>query len=408
MSKQITIPIGPQHPSLKEPGCFTITLEGEKVVNAVVGVGYNHRGLEKACEARSYIQDLYIIERVCGICSHTHSTAFCQAVEELAGVSIPRRAAYIRVIMAELERLHSHLLWLGIAGHEIGFDTLLMYSWRDRERVLDILAMLGGNRVNYGINTLGGVRRDLTPEMMADIRSTLDFIEEENKYCIELALSETTLAARLSGVGRLSHEDALKYGAVGPVARASNVPDDVRAIDPYIAYDEIKVQPVTDNHCDVFGRAVVRVLEIMDSIRMIREALDNLPEGELTAKMPRKIPEGEAFSRTEAPRGEDTHYVRSNGTEKPDRVRVRAASEANWHGMAHMLEGDYLADVPIIIAAIDPCYSCTDRAIRILDPDGRENRLLEWNALRRYSIDFYKKQGFDVSKIKIAERKIIL
>jgi membrane-bound hydrogenase subunit alpha len=407
MSKRITIPIGPQHPSLKEPGCFTITLEGEKVVNAVVGVGYNHRGLEKACEARTYIQDLYIIERVCGICSHTHSTAFCQAVEELAGVVIPPRAAYIRVIMAELERLHSHLLWLGIAGHEIGFDTLLMYSWRDREQVLDILAMLGGNRVNYGINTLGGVRRDLEPQMAADIKKMLDYLEEQDKYYIELALSETTLAARLGGVGRLSHDDAIKYGAVGPVARSSGVMIDTRVDDPYAAYGEIPVSIITDDHCDVFGRTVVRVLEIMDSIKIIRYALDNIPDGELKVNMPRRIPEGECLSRTEAPRGEDVHYVRANGSDKPDRVRVRAASEANWHGMAHMLEGDYLADVPIIIAAIDPCYSCTDRAFVLNDAKGGE-QVWDWQKLRNYSLDFYRERGIDASKLKIAPRKIIL
>ncbi|MDO4581042.1 MAG: nickel-dependent hydrogenase large subunit [Bacillota bacterium] len=406
MSKNITIPIGPQHPSLKEPACFTITLEGEKVVKAVVGVGYNHRGLEKACESRSYIQDLYIIERVCGICSHTHSTAFCQGVEELAGVTIPRRAAYIRVIMAELERLHSHLLWLGVAGHEIGFDTLLMYSWRDRELVLDVLAMLGGNRVNYGINTIGGVRRDIDPGMIEQITRMLDIIEEQNKYYIQLALSETTLAARLAGVGKLSHEDALRLGAVGPVSRASNISDDVRAIDRYAAYDEIPVRVVTDDHCDVFGRAVVRVLEIMESINMLRFAVANLPDGELTVKVPRNIPAGEALSRTEAPRGEDIHFIRANGTANPDRVRVRAPSEANWHSMAHMLEGDYLADVPIIIAAIDPCYSCTDRAIVVDQRDSGLVKTFDWQGMRDYSINWYKSQGFDASKIKIAERKL--
>ncbi len=405
-SKRITIPIGPQHPALKEPGCFTITLEGEKVVNAVVGVGYNHRGLEKACESRTYIQDLYIIERVCGICSHTHSTAFCQGVEELVGVEISPRAKFIRVIMAELERLHSHLLWLGVAAHEIGFDTLFMYSWRDRELVLDMLAMLGGNRVNYGINTLGGVRRDITPEMKELIHKTLNIVEEQNKYYIDLALHETTLAARLSGIGKLSHEDAIKYGAVGPVARASMVKDDIRVSEPYAAYDQIPVKVVTDDHCDVFGRAVVRVLEIMESISMIRFALDNMPDGDLAVKFPRKVPAGEVFSRTEAPRGEDTHYIRGNGTDKPDRVRVRAASEANWHGMQHMLEGDYLADVPIIIAAIDPCYSCTDRAFIVKDLDHGDQRVWDWQSLKRYSVDWYKKRGFDASKIKLAERRI--
>ena len=407
MNQRITIPIGPQHPSLKEPGCFTITLEGEKVVNAVVGVGYNHRGLEKACESRSYIQDLYLIERVCGICSHTHSTAFCQAVEALAGIEISRRAAYIRVIMAELERLHSHLLWLGIAGHEVGFDTLLMYSWRDRERVLDVLAMLGGNRVNYGINTIGGVRRDIDGDEIAEIRRVLDFIEEEAKYYMELTLHETTLAARLGGIGKLSRDDALRLGAVGPVARASSIPDDVRSIDPYAAYSEFPFHVVTDDHCDVFGRAVVRVKEIIESIQMIRFGLENLPDGELKVNAPRKIPEGEILSRTEAPRGEDIHYVRANGTEKPDRVRVRAASEANWHSMAHMLEGDYLADVPIIIAAIDPCYSCTDRAIVVECQDTGTQQILDWEGLRRYSLKFYQDRGFDASKIKTFERKMI-
>ncbi len=408
MSKKITIPIGPQHPSLKEPGCFTITLEGEKVVNAVVGVGYNHRGLEKACEARTYLQDIYIIERVCGICSHTHSTAYCQAVEELADIVIPTRASYLRVLMAELERLHSHLLWLGIAGHEIGFDTLFMYAWRDRERVLDILAQLGGNRVNYGINTIGGVRRDLEQRTVDELRVVLDYLEEQDKYYIELAMSETTLAARLSGVGQLSYEDAIKYGAVGPVARASGVETDVRTDDPYASYEDMPMQVITDNHCDVFGRTVVRTLEMLESIKMSRFILDNIPDGEISVKVPRRVPAGEVLSKTEAPRGEDVHYVRSNGTDKPDRVRVRAATEANWHGMAHMLEGDYLADVPIIVAAIDPCYSCTDRAIVINNPDSGQEKTWDWQALRNYSIDYYKKRGFDASKIKLAERKIFI
>ena len=221
-SNRIVIPIGPQHPSLKEPGCFTITLEGEKVVHADIGIGYNHRGLEKACESRNYIQTLYLIERVCGICSHTHSTAFCQGLEELAELSIPRRAAYIRVIVSELERLHSHLLWLGVAGHEIGFDTLFMYSWRDREKVLDVLAEVCGNRVNYGINTIGGVRRDIDDTMLQNILKVVDFLQDQLKYYLDLAMTDTMLSARLAGIGRLSKEDARKYGAVGPVARQTS------------------------------------------------------------------------------------------------------------------------------------------------------------------------------------------
>lgn len=399
----VVLPIGPQHPSLKEPGCFTITLEGEKVINAVIGVGYNHRGLEKACESRNYIQTLYIIERVCGICSHTHSTAFCQGIEELAGLEIPRRAKYIRVIVAELERLHSHLLWLGVAGHEIGFDTLFMYTWNDRERVLDILAAAGGNRVNYGINTIGGVRRDLDGALAQDILKMADFLQEQNKYYLELALTEKTLAARLSGIGRLSREDALKFGAVGPVARASGIMDDVRILEPYAAYGEIPLTPVTDTHADVFGRAAVRILEMNESIQILRFCIENIPDGDICVKAPRRVPAGEVISRTEAPRGEDIHYIRTNGTDMPDRIRVRAPSEANWHGMKHMLEGNYLADVPITIAAIDPCYSCTDRAIVLHSDSGTQ--ITDWQNLRQYSIDWYRNKGVDIASVKMPERK---
>lgn len=400
---RIELPIGPQHPSLKEPASFKITLEGEKVVNAVIGVGYNHRGLEKACESRNYIQNLYLIERVCGICSHTHSTAYCQGIEELAGLTISRRAAYIRVIVAELERLHSHLLWLGVAAHEIGFDTLFMYTWRDREKVLDILAELCGNRVNYGINTIGGVRRDLDEAELSDISKMADALEDQIKYYQDLALTETTLSIRLAGVGKLSHDDALKFGVVGPVARSAGIVDDVRIIEPYAAYDEVPVKPVTDTRADVLGRTVVRIKEMLESLNIIRFCIKNLPDGEIAVKAPLRIPAGEVISRTEAPRGEDIHFIRSNGTDRPDRVRVRAPSEANWRGVKHMLEGGYLADVPITIAAIDPCYSCTDRAI-VIDSGGSK-KVTDWQSLRQYSIDWYKKQGIDMSSVKIPKKE---
>ncbi|MBP7176685.1 MAG: nickel-dependent hydrogenase large subunit [Thermoclostridium sp.] len=400
-NNRIVIPIGPQHPSLKEPGCFTITLEGEKVIKAVVGIGYNHRGLEKACESRTYIQNLYLIERVCGICSHTHSTAFCQGIEELAEIVIPPRAAYIRVLIAELERLHSHLLWLGVAAHEIGFDTLFMYTWRDREKVLDSLAEVTGNRVNYGINIIGGVRRDLDEAMLQDISKMTDALQTQIQYYLELALTETTLAARLAGIGRLSPEDAMKFGAVGPVARAAGIGYDIRIAEPYAAYADIPIKLITDNHADVFGRTVVRINEMLESLNIIRFCISNLPDGSIAVKAPRRIPAGEVIARTEAPRGENIHYIRSNGTDMPDRIRVRAPSEANWHGMAHMLEGQYLADVPITIAAIDPCYSCTDRAIVICSEN--RNEVTNWQNLRQYSIDWYKKQGVDVPSLKIPE-----
>lgn len=396
-SQDVQVPFGPQHPALKEPESFLITLHGEKITALNIKLGYNHRGIEKACEERTYIQDLYLIERVCGICSHAHSTCFVQAVEEIAGIEIPSRARYIRTLVAELERIHSHLLWLGVAGHEIGFDTLLMYTWRDRELVMDIVAGLTGNRVNYGINTLGGVRRDLSAEQAKEILKVMDTLQERTKYYLELAQEEVTLAKRLSGVGMLPTEDALKLGAVGPTARASAVARDVRHDDPYAAYDKIDFKVITDKHCDVYGRTLVRIKELMECYRIIRQLLEKIPQGALSVRVPRKIPVGEAFSRYEAPRGEDVHYVKSNGTEKPDRVKIRAPTLANIQAVSKMLEDRYLADMPIVIAAIDPCFSCTDRLISIRNQQDKKKKTIPWESLRKESIRWYKKRGIDFS-----------
>jgi NADH-quinone oxidoreductase subunit D len=395
---KVTIPIGPQHPALKEPERFDLTLLGERVVRLTAKLGYNHRGIEKACEQRSYISALYLIERICGICSHSHATAFVQAIEEIAGLQVPPRALYIRTLIGELERIHSHLLWLGVAGHEIGFDTLLMYTWRDREVVMDLLAMLSGNRVNYGINTIGGVRRNVTAEQCVEILRGINILEERTKYYSQLATEDAMLAERLVSVGPLSPEDAVRLDAVGPVARASSVDKDIRRDDPYAAYDELKFNVVTDTHCDVYGRVLVRVGELMESCRIIRQVVENLPEGPILVKAPRKIPAGEAVSRYEAPRGEDIHYVCSNGSEKPERVKVRAPTLANVQAITKMMENSYLADVPIVLAAIDPCFSCTDRAVVVHDADG-ERRQFDWNALRIFGIEWYRKnRGVDFSK----------
>lgn len=396
---EVRIPVGPQHPSLKEPEGFSLALSGEKILEASVRLGYNHRGIEKACEERTYVQDLYLIERICGICSHTHSTCFAQAVEELAGLSVPKRALYIRTIIGELERIHSHLLWLGVAGHEIGFDTLLMYTWKDREIVMDILSQLTGNRVNYGINSIGGVRRDFSLEHTKDIIKAMGTLEERTKYYIEVAKEETTLIKRLSGVGVLSKEDALRLGAVGPTARASSIERDVRKDDPYAAYGELDFKVISDDHCDVYGRTIVRLGELMESYKIVRQAVKNLPEGPIAVKAPRKIPAGEALSRYEAPRGEDLHYVKSNGTDKPERVKVRAPTLANVQSVAHMLEDRYLADMPIVIAAIDPCFSCTDRLIELEDKKNNRTSVMAWQDLRKYGIDWYAKQGINFAAL---------
>jgi NADH-quinone oxidoreductase subunit D len=396
---EVKIPIGPQHPALKEPESFLINLRGEKITSTSIRLGYNHRGIEKACEERTYIQDLYLIERICGICSHSHSTCFVQAVEEIAGIGVPPRAKYIRTLIAELERIHSHLLWLGVAGHEIGFDTLLMYTWRDREAVMDVLALLTGNRVNYGINTIGGVRRDIKSEQKEEVIKAMDLLEERTKYYIGLVKEESTILKRLSGVGILSQEDAKRLGAVGPTARASGVERDTRKDDPYAAYGELEFKVVASKQCDVYGRTLVRLEELMESYSIVRQIMQRIPEGPISVKSPRKIPAGEAVSRYEAPRGEDLHYVRSNGTEKPDRVKVRPPTLANIQAVSKMLEDRYLADMPIVVAAIDPCFSCTDRLIAIRDLEDQAKNTVVWESIRLKGIDWYKKQGVDFTAL---------
>jgi NADH-quinone oxidoreductase subunit D len=398
-SESVRVPFGPQHPALKEPANFILSMRGEVITGMGVRLGYNHRGMEKATEQRSFLQDLYLLERICGICSHSHTTCYLGAVEEIADSAPPKRAQYIRVLIAELERIHSHLLWLGVAGHEVGFDTLLMYTWRDREVVMDLLAELTGNRVNYGINTIGGVRRDLTDEQKAQVLRAIDILEERTKYYVEIATTELTLEKRLSDVGMLSKENVLRYGVTGPTGRASGVARDLRKDDPYLVYDELEFDVITAESCDVYGRAVVRVLELMQSYRIVRQVMKQLPDGPIVKKVPRKIKAGFAVSRYEAPRGEDIHYVRSKGGENPDRVKVRAPTLVNLQAVPLMVTGGYLADMPITLAAIDPCFSCTDRLIA-LEPDGGSARdILSWRELRERSIQFYRRQGIDFSDL---------
>lgn len=396
---KIMIPLGPQHPALEEPESFNLLLEGERVAAASVALGYNHRGMEKAAESRTYTQNIYLLERICGICSHSHSTCYVQTVEALANVEVPRRALYLRALVGELERIHSHLLWLGIAGHEIGFMSLFMYAWRDREIIMDTLEMLTGNRINYGMNAIGGVRRDITPAQAEKILEAVNVLESRTEYYKHAVLGEETVVMRLSGVGKLSKEDGLRLGATGPVLRASGVKRDVRRDDPNGIYPELDFEVITDEHADVYGRTVVRVLELMESYKMIRQIIQQMPDGPISVRVPMRIPAGEAISRYEAPRGEDIHYTRSNGTDKPDRVKVRAPTLANLAAISHMIEGGYLADVPIVIAAIDPCFSCTDRMVRVTDASSGQSQLFDWEGLRKFSAKWYAEQGVDLSKL---------
>jgi ech hydrogenase subunit E len=388
-SERFVIPIGPQHPALKEPGHFEFTVDGEIVTSAWARLGYAHRGIEKAMEERTWIQNLYLAERICGICSHVHAMTYCQGVEKLAGVKVPPRAQAIRVLVAELERIHSHMLWFGVGAHEAGFDTLFMYAWRDRETVMDLLEKLSGNRVNYSVNVLGGVKFDVNEEQADAILEGLDFLEKRLHHYLHVVTTDESFLVRTKGIGVMTQEQAERLGTVGPTARASGVPRDVRLDSPYAAYSDFPVNIVIETEGDLLARFVVRIKELFESLRVIREILDKLPEGDLTTRMARKVPEGETVSCAEAPRGELFYFIKSRGGEKPDRVKVRTPTLSNWGAVLSTVVGYQLADVPMILAGVDPCFSCNDRMVRIRIDIARDRRWT-WEDLRRYGIEYYR------------------
>lgn len=386
VGNRFIVPIGPQHPALKEPGHFEFAVDGEIITGARMRLGYVHRGIEKATEERNWIQNLYLLERICGICSHTHTSAYCQGVEKLAQIEVSERALAIRELVAGLERIHSHLLWLGVAAHEAGFDTLFMYSWRDRETVMNLLEELTGNRVNYSICILGGVKHDIVAEHAASIHKALDFLEERIRYYLDVVTSDAGFLQRTRGIGTMTLDEAKLFGALGPTARASGLKRDVRLDAPYGAYKRYPVSIITDDRGDLEARSVVRMRELLVTCFTIRTIVDNMPAGDLAVRFPRKIPAGETVSRVEAPRGEVFYYIKSGG-ESPVRLKIRTPSLCNWTSVLNKAVGHQLADVPMLIAGMDPCFSCNDRMVTVRRKD--DTNTMSWSELREYGIKKY-------------------
>jgi len=360
-SELVNVVVGPQHPALLEPEKFTLKVEGEIVRAVEPRIGYVHRGVEKAAETRTYLQNVYLVERICGICNSCHATSFVEAVEKILGTQVPPRGKYLRTIILELNRLHSHLLLLGHAGLEIGYETLFQYMWRDREPIMDLTELITGNRVIASSIAVGGVRQDLSEAAIAKFRTMLAQLSKRMEFYQNLFNNEPSLKMRTQNVGKLTKEDALKLSVVGPVARASGVDMDVRKDDPYEAYGEIPFKLITRTEGDTYARLMVRLDEVNESIRIIEYALDHLPQGAFRVKVPRVVLAGEAVARVEAPRGELFDYVKSNGTAYPERVKVRTPTFANIPAFLKTAIGGSVADVPANFVSLDPCFSCTDR-----------------------------------------------
>lgn len=356
------VPIGPYHPLQEEPEFFKLIVEGEKVIDLEINLGYNHRGHEFISPTLTWDQVPFLVERICGICSDSHPYAYVLAAEDCAQTVVPPRGQYIRTIIGELERIHSHYLWVGLAGHFIGYNTVWMWVWRYREPLLDIFELIMGNRNHYAINKIGGARRDILPEDYPRIEKYLDLVEEKTKMFTHAVLDDPVIRARLENVGVLPREDAVAYGVLGPTARGSGYAIDVRKDDPYDAYDKVDWDIVVFDEGDVLAKAKVRLQECFESIKIVRECLKNMPEGPIEAKVD-EIPPGEGIGRHEAPRGEVFHYVRSDGSNMPVRHKVRAPSFMNIASNVVAVKGYSIADAALVLAAVDPCYCCTERTV---------------------------------------------
>jgi membrane-bound hydrogenase subunit alpha len=369
------VQIGPYRPQLVEPERFELVVENNRIIDANIELGYVHRGIEKLFTTKTYMQNLALAERICGICSGVHTLCYAQTVEDLIKVTVPDRAKYLRCIYMEIERLHSHHLWFGVLAHSLHEQNDFLKIMGEREQVQDLLEYLTGNRINYLINTIGGVRRDITPEKAEKIRKVMGNMKSLSNYLLTLLDDNGSFTRKTKGIGLLPKEKALSLGAVGPTLRGSGIKSDVRKDDPYAAYGELDFEVITEEDGDVRAKSLVRARETLESIKITEQALDNLPSGEITVK-PGEPLEDEEVGRAEAPRGELLYYIKSNGTNTPERVKVRTPSFVNDFTLIEMLRGDMLQNARIIIESIDPCFACTDRLTVVDVKTGKKQRVI--------------------------------
>jgi ech hydrogenase subunit E len=339
-----------------------LVVQDEKVIDVIPQIGFIHRGLEKLVETRDIHQYIYVAERICGICAFGHSYGYAQCVERLMGAEVPQRAEYLRTIMHELSRVHSHLLWMGLAADAFGFESLFMHCWRLRERILDIFEAVAGGRVILSYTLLGGVTKDIDAPMLQAIKDKVNSIKKEYKEICNAFLKDTSVKNRLVGVGYISPEDAKEYTMVGPFARASNVNNDVRCLGQGAYGALAEFQPILSTEGDCYGRVKVRAEEVIQSIEIVEELIDKIPDGPVHIPVKGAPAAGsEATNILEQPRGEVFYYCSGNGTKNLERMRIRTPTAQNIAGMTMALKGCDLADVNMIVLTIDPCISCTER-----------------------------------------------
>lgn len=356
--------VGPQHPSTHGVFRMRVTLDGEVVVDVEPVIGYLHRGIEKLAESRTYTQIIPLTDRLDYLASMTNNFGYVLAVEKLAGIKAPERAEYLRIIMAELMRISSHLMTVGFFLNDLGaMMTPVLYMWREREKIMDLFEMVCGQRLTYNYMRIGGVSHDIPEEFLPALKR---FIAEMPKFIdeYEQLLSENEiLLARTKGVGVLPREMAINIGASGPVLRASGVKWDIRKADPYSIYDRFDFEVPVGTIGDCYDRYWVRIQEMRQSVRIVEQAIKQLPRGEICAKVaqPLRLPAGEVYGHIEAPKGELGFYLVSDNSIAPYRFHVRPPTLINLTALKDMVVGWKIADLIVIFGSIDVCLGEIDR-----------------------------------------------
>lgn len=359
------IPMGTVHPAALEPYRVRFFVEDEIVQEAEITIGVNHRGIERIMEGLPVQKANALTEKICGICSNSHIWNSCRTAEIGLGIEIPKRAEYIRVIMGELERLHSHFLYLAHGCEVLSHETFSMRVFYLREIVMELLAMIGGNRVQYGCSVLGGVRPrcDLDEAKLLRLKNDMDAVEEGLTGFVERFMADSIVMSRITGVGVLPQKQAIKLAVTGPTLRATGVARDLRTT--MFEYDNFDFNVITQPDGDVKSNLVMRALESFESIKIIRQAIENIPEGKLVNRDWEMFDTDITESYIEVPRGTLYHsYALETG-----RVRhciIRTPSMANIGAMQYACIGDQITDAQLCIVQCDPCFTCTDRAIEII------------------------------------------
>jgi len=381
------VPIGPLHVTSDEPGHFRLFVDGEDIIDADYRLFYVHRGMEKLAETRmGYNEVTFLSDRVCGICGFTHSVAYTSSVENAMGIVVPERAQMIRSILLEVERLHSHLLNLGLACHFVGFDSGFMQFFRVREQSMKMAEILTGARKTYGMNLIGGMRRDILKDDMIATIALAGSMRRDLNDLVDILLSTPNTEQRSVGVGILEPQVARDFSNVGPMVRGSGHRRDMRQDHPYAGYAKLPFELYSETGNDVYSRLKVRIREVFNSLDMIEFGLQNLPGGPLAVEGFNYIPHRFALGFAEAPRGDDVHWSMTGDNQKLFRWRCRAATYANWPTLRYMLRGNTVSDAPLIIGSLDPCYSCTDR-MTVVDVRKKTSIVVPYKEIERYGIE---------------------